>query len=88
MNTQGAIDKLADGSKLLGDLAGVPAKLADIMASAYRRRSIEMSFGDCLNAPTRTALAGAEAVILSFDLALAPQDDSQENAKRMRTAGR
>ena len=35
----------ADGQKLLGDLVGVPAKLADIMTAAYRRRSVEMSFG-------------------------------------------
>lgn len=34
-----------DGQKLLGDLVGVPAKLAGIMAAAYRRRSVEMSFG-------------------------------------------
>lgn len=32
-----------DGAKLLGDLAGVPAKLADIMPAAFRRRSVEMS---------------------------------------------
>jgi len=34
-----------DGQKLLGDLVGVPAKLAEIMPAAFRRRSIEMAYG-------------------------------------------
>lgn len=32
-------------STLLGDLTGVPAALAEIIPSAYRRRSIELAFG-------------------------------------------
>jgi len=31
-----------DGQTLLGDLVGVPAKLADVMPDAFRRRSVEL----------------------------------------------
>jgi hypothetical protein len=31
-----------EGTKLLGDLVGVPAKLAEVIPAAYRRRSVEM----------------------------------------------
>lgn len=32
-----------DGDTILGDLTGVPAKLAEVMRSAFRRRSVELS---------------------------------------------
>lgn len=35
----------ADGNTLIGDLTDVPASLADIMASAYPRRSVEVAWG-------------------------------------------
>lgn len=34
-----------DGQKLLGDLVGIPSSLMGIIPAAFRRRSIEMSFG-------------------------------------------
>lgn len=35
----------ADGNTLIADLTGIPAKLAEIIPAAFRRRSIEMAFG-------------------------------------------
>lgn len=35
----------ADGNTLIGDLVGVPEKLASIIPAAFRRRSVELSWG-------------------------------------------
>lgn len=34
-----------DGTTLLGDLAGIPAKLAEVIPAAFRRRSVEIAWG-------------------------------------------
>ncbi len=35
----------ADGNTLVGDLVGIPAKLAEIIPTAFRKRSVELAFG-------------------------------------------
>lgn len=57
-----------DGRTLIGDLVGVPAKLAEIIPSAYRRRSVEIRWGLKTNAGkhhvavlTALALLGSSA---------------------------
>lgn len=58
----------ADGNTLIGDLARMPRKLAEIVTDAYRRRSVEMSLGvttpsgnKYAAALTGLALLGAQA---------------------------
>lgn len=52
--------RLADnGDTLLGDLVGMPAKLAEVAPTAYRRRSVELAFG------VKSAAGKAYAAVLT-----------------------
>lgn len=49
-----------DGTTLLGDLVGIPAKLAEVIPAAFRRRSVEIAWGlkTAAGAVHRAALTG------------------------------
>lgn len=52
-----------DGQKLIGDLVGIPSKLAEMLPSAYRRRSIEMLKGMRIGGSVRRAVLSAVALL-------------------------
>lgn len=53
----------ADGQKLIGDIHGVPAKLAAILPTAFRRRSIEMLKGPRIGGTVRRAVLSAVSLL-------------------------
>lgn len=52
-----------DGQKLIGDLVGVPSKLASMMPSAFRHRSVEMLKGARIGGKVHRAVLSAVALL-------------------------
>lgn len=52
-----------DGQKLIGDFVGIPSKLAAMMPTAFRHRSIEMLKGPRIGGTVRRAVLSAVALL-------------------------